>query len=157
MELRRPSRGTITMIRNKWFILGFRLVVGGLFIWAGVLKVIDPLGFAQSIENYRLFPRELAFIIAVILPWVEVLSGACLIVDLFRRSSALIISVLLIGFIGLVAVAMWRGIDTNCGCFGSLSRKADLQLVLMDSVLLFLTLNVLFARSHARFAPSSEH
>ena len=145
------------MISNKWVLFGCRLVVGGLFIWAGVLKIIDPLGFAQSIENYRLFPRELAFIIAVILPWVEALSGACLSAGLFRRSSALIISVLLIGFIGLVAVTMLRGIDTTCGCFGGLSRKADLRLILTDSGLLFVALNVLFARSHARFAPSSEH
>jgi uncharacterized membrane protein YphA (DoxX/SURF4 family) len=134
------------MIRNKWVLFGCRLVVGGLFIWAGVLKIIDPLGFAQSITNYRLFPHELAFIIAIILPWVEVLSGACLISGVFRRSSALIISILLVGFISLVAVAILRGIDTTCGCFGSLSRKADLKLILMDAVLLFLTLNVFLAK-----------
>ena len=119
------------------------------------MKIIDPLGFAQSIENYRFFPRALVFVIAVILPWVEVLSGACLIVGLFRRSSAFIISVLLIGFIGLVAVAMLRGIDTTCGCFGGLSRKADLRLILMDSALLFLTLNVFFAQSRSRLSPPS--
>jgi len=134
------------MIRNKWVLLGSRLVVGGLFIWAGVLKIIDPLGFGQSIENYRFFPHGLAFIIAIVLPWVEVLSGLFLIIGLFRRSSALITSVMIIGFIGLVAVAMLRGIDTTCGCFGSLSRKADLSLVLMDAVMLFLTLNVFFAK-----------
>src|SRR5512136_1489251 len=142
MERVRPSPGNIAMIRNKWVLLGSRVVVGGLFIWAGVLKIIDPLGFGQSIENYRSFPHWLAFIIAIVLPWVEVLSGLFLIIGLFRRSSALIISVMLIGFIGLVAVAMLRGIDTTCGCFGSLSRKADLSLVLMDAVILFLTRNV---------------
>ena len=146
MEGVRPSLRTAEMIRNKWVLLGSRLVVGGLFIWAGVLKIIDPLGFGQSIENYRFFPHGLAFIIAIVLPWVEVLSGLFLIIGLFRRSSALITSVMLIGFIGLVAVAMLRGIDTTCGCFGSLSRKADLSLVLMDAVMLFLTLNVFFAK-----------
>jgi len=150
MERGRPSCGIITVIRNKWVLFGCRLVVAGLFIWAGVLKIIDPLGFARSIQNYRLFPRELAFIIAIILPWVEVLSGAFLIIGIFRRSSALLISLMLIGFIGLVAIAMLRGIDTDCGCFGSLSRKADLKLILMDGVMLFLTLNVFFARPHPR-------
>ena len=149
MEGVRPSLRTAEMIRNKWVLLGSRLVVGGLFIWAGVLKIIDPLGFGQSIENYRFFPHGLAFIIAIILPWVEVLSGVFLIIGLFRRSSALIISVLLIGFIGLVAMAMLRGIDTTCGCFGSLSRKADLSLILMDTGMLFLALNVFFAKRQA--------
>jgi putative oxidoreductase len=142
VERGRPSRGTTTMIRNKWVLLASRLAVGGLFIWAGVLKIIDPLGFAQSIKNYRLFPHELAFIIAIILPWVEALSGVFLITRVFRRSSALLLSLMLVGFIGLVALALWRGIDTTCGCFGSLSRKADLKLILLDTVLLYLALNI---------------
>ncbi len=149
MERVRPSPGIIAMIGNKWFLLGCRLAVGGLFVWAGVLKIIDPLGFGQSIENYRLFPRGLAFLIAIILPWIEVLSGVFLIIGVFRRSSGLIISVLLVGFIGLVVIAMLRGIDTTCGCFGSLSRKADLSLILMDTVMLFLALNVFFAKRQA--------
>jgi hypothetical protein len=150
MERILPSPGNIAMIGNKWVLLGSRVVVGGLFIWAGVLKIIDPLGFGQSIENYRFFPHWLAFIIAIVLPWVEVLSGLFLIIGLFRRSSAVIISVLLIGFIGLVAIAMLRGIDTTCGCFGSLSRRADLSLILTDAVMLFLTLNVFFAKRQPR-------
>ncbi len=134
------------MIWNKWFLLGSRLIVGGLFIWAGILKIIDPLDFAQSIENYRVFPRFVVFIVAIVLPWVEALSGLFLIIGLFWRSSSLIISILLIGFIGLVAIAMLRGIDTTCGCFGSLSRKADFSLILMDMAMLFLALNIFFAK-----------
>lgn len=155
MERSRPPRGIFKMIHNKWLLIASRLLVGGLLIWAGVLKIMDPLGFAQSIKNYRFFPHEAAFIIGVILPWVEVLSGALLIVGIFRRSSALLISLLLIGFIGLVAIALLRGIDTACGCFGSLSRKADLTLILMDSVMLFLTLNIFFARPQPRLRKPS--
>jgi putative oxidoreductase len=134
------------MIRNRWLLVVFRLVVGGVFIWAGVLKVVDPLGFAQSIMNYQVFPRALAFIIALVLPWVEVIAGGLLIVGLFKRSSALLVSLMLIGFIGLVALALARGIDTSCGCFGSLSRRADLSLILTDIGLLYLTLCVFFAK-----------
>ncbi|HUU37843.1 MAG TPA: MauE/DoxX family redox-associated membrane protein [Candidatus Desulfaltia sp.] len=134
------------MIRNRWLLLVFRLVVGGVFIWAGVLKVVDPLGFAQSIMNYQTFPRALAFIIALVLPWVEVIAGGLLIVGLFKRSSAVLISLMLIGFIGLVALALARGIDTSCGCFGSFSRRADLTLILTDLGLLYLALCVFFAK-----------
>lgn len=134
------------MIRNRWLLLLFRVIVGGVFVWAGGLKIVDPLGFAQSIENYQVVSRPLAFFVAVWLPWVEVLSGAFLIVGVLKRSSALLISLQLIGFIGLVAFALARGIDTSCGCFGSFSRRADLTLILTDAVLLILALIVLFAR-----------
>ena len=134
------------MIRNRGLIVLFRLIVGGVFVWAGALKIADPLGFAQSIENYQVVSHNLAFLAAVWLPWVEVLSGAFLIIGVFRRSGALVISLLLIGFIGLVALALLRGIDTSCGCFGSLSRRADLSLILTDTVLLYFALNVFFAR-----------
>jgi len=138
------------MIRNRWLLFLVRVIVGGVFIWAGALKIADPLGFAQSIKNYQVVPTGLAFIVAVVLPWVEVLSGAFLIIGVFKRSSALLISLLLIGFIGLVALALARGIDTSCGCFGSLSRRADLTLILTDAVLLVLSLTVFFSRPPRR-------
>ena len=134
------------MIRNRWLLLLLRVIVGGAFIWAGALKIADSLGFAQSIENYQVVPHNLAFLIAVVLPWVEVLSGAFLIIGVYGRSSALLISLLLAGFIGLVALALARGIDTSCGCFGSLSRRADFSLILTDAVLLFFALSIFFSR-----------
>lgn len=138
------------MIRNRRLLLLFRVIVGGVFIWAGALKIADPLNFAQNIKNYQVFPHNLAFLVAIVLPWVEALSGVFLIVGIFKRSSALLISLLLIGFIGLVGLALARGIDTSCGCFGSLSRRADLSLILIDAILLYLTLSVLFARPPLR-------
>jgi len=138
------------MNRNRILLFLLRLIVGGVFIWAGVLKIADPLGFAQSIKNYQVVSPTLAFLIAIVLPWVEVLSGALLIIGVLKRSSALLISLLLIGFIGLVALALARGIDTSCGCFGSLSRRADLSLILTDAVLLVFSLSVFFARPTRR-------
>ena len=146
MERGRPPGGEVTMIRSRRLLFLFRLIVGGFFDWAGALKIADPLSFAQSITNYQVFPHALAFLIALMLPWVEVLSGAFLIIGLCRRSSALLISLLLVGFIGLVALALARGIDTSCGCFGSLSRRADFSLILTDAVLLVFALSVLFGR-----------
>ena len=136
--------GKIALIRNRWLLLVLRVIVGGVFVWAGALKIADPLGFAQSIKNYQIIPHTLAFLIAVVLPWIEVLSGAFLIIGVFKRSSALLISLLLIGFIGLVALALARGIDTSCGCFGSLSRRADFSLILIDAILLVFALSVFF-------------
>src|SRR4030042_7190890 len=109
MESGRTPRGKTAVIRNRWLLLLLRVIVGGVFIWAGALKIVDPLDFAQSIKNYQVVPHSLAFLAAVVLPWVEVLSGAFLIIGLYRRSSALIISLRLAGVIALVALALARG------------------------------------------------
>ncbi len=142
MERLRLAGGRIAMIRGKLTLFVFRLIVGGVFVWAGALKVADPLEFAQSIKNYQFFPHDMIFFIAIFLPWVEVLSGGFLIFGIFKRSSAAIISLLLAAFIGLVGLALLRGIDTSCGCFGSFSRRADLSLIFADGLLLFFSLSV---------------
>ena len=67
------------MVKNKAVLLVFRLVLGGLFIYAGAVKASDPLDFAQSIRNYDLVGQSLSFVAALILPWLEILAGAFLI------------------------------------------------------------------------------
>jgi putative oxidoreductase len=134
------------MIRHKDLLLVFRLIVGGAFFTEGLLKVGNPLEFAQNIKNFRVVSYELSFLAALILPWIEILCGALLLTGILRRPSALLVSGLLVGFIILVAVTMARGIDTDCGCFGSLSHKADWLLLFQDGILLFLSVNILFAK-----------
>lgn len=134
------------MIRNKYILIAFRLVVGGMFIWAGVTKIIDPLGFAQNIANYRVFPDGISFFLALVVPWIEVICGVFLILGLFRSASALLLSAFLVVFLVLIAATLIRGIDIDCGCFGSLSGKVDYKLILTDSILLFFCLNIYFSR-----------
>lgn len=134
------------MIRNKYFLIAFRLIVGSVFLWAGLLKIFDPLGFAQDITNYRTFPQVMSFFMAIVLPWVEVVSGILLILGIFSRASSLILSSLLVAFLVLTALTILRGLDVDCGCFGSLSHKADFKLIIQDGILLFLSLNIFFSR-----------
>lgn len=120
----------------------FRLVVGGVFIWAGLLKILDPLEFAQNIANYRVFSRDLSFLIAIVLPWLEVLCGVFVIFGIFRSASSLLLSGLLGIFLVLITVTIFRGLDVDCGCFGSLGQHVDYRLFLTDIILLYLTLNI---------------
>jgi uncharacterized membrane protein YphA (DoxX/SURF4 family) len=133
------------MIRNKYILIAFRLVVGGMFIWAGVSKIIDPLGFAQNIANYRVFSEGISFFLALVLPWIEVICGVFLILGIFRFASALLLSGFLVVFLVLITATLIRGIDIDCGCFGSLSGKVDYKLILTDSILLFFCLNIYFS------------
>jgi len=130
------------MIRNKRVLYAFRLIIGGLFIYAGVIKIADPLGFARDIQNYRILPPAACLFIALTLPWFEALSGAFLIVGIFKRTSAWLLSFLLAGFIVLVIITMARGLDVDCGCFGSFSRKADGRLILEDALMLYMSLQI---------------
>jgi len=133
------------MIRNKPLLLVFRVVLGGLFVYAGVVKVVDPLGFAQDIRNYRLVGQSISFIAAVVLPWLEILAGAFLIAGVWKRGAALVITGLLVFFIVLTLVTMARGLDVDCGCFGSLSRKSGWGVIFEDLGMLVLGLALLFA------------
>jgi len=133
------------MIKNKPLLVAFRLVLGGLFIYAGVVKVLDPLDFAQNIRNYRLVGQSLSFVVAVILPWLEILAGVALAAGIWKRASALIISGLLVFFILLTLITIARGLDIECGCFGALSRRSGFGVILEDLGMLFMGLWLLFA------------
>ena len=138
------------MIRNKHILLFFRLVVGGVFIWAGLSKIFDPLGFAQNIANYRIFSQSVSLFLALILPWIEVICGLLLVMGIFRETASFILSGSLVVFLGLIIVTLIRGLDIDCGCFGSLSRSVDYKLLLMDCVLLFFSLNIFLSQYSAK-------
>ncbi|HNT00588.1 MAG TPA: MauE/DoxX family redox-associated membrane protein [Candidatus Saccharicenans sp.] len=133
------------MLQNKNVLLIFRLIVGGVFIWAGVSKIADPLSFAQDVRNYQLVGPALSFLTAIFLPWVELIAGLWLIIGIYPKSSALLISSLLLFFIVLVLITMARGLDVDCGCFGTFSRQADWRLIAEDSLWLALSLALLFS------------
>lgn len=133
------------MIRNKPLLLVFRVVLGGLFIYAGAVKVGSPLDFAQDIRNYRLVGQSLSFIAAVVLPWLEILAGAFLIAGIWTRGAALVITGLLVFFIVLTLVTMARGLDIDCGCFGPVDRKSGWSVVLEDLGMLTLGVAIIFA------------
>ncbi len=132
----------------------FRLVVGGVFIWAGLLKILDPLEFAQNIANYRVFSPALSLLAAIVLPWLEILCGVLVIFGIFRSASSLLLSGLLAAFLVLIMVTIFRGLDVDCGCFGSLGRHVDYSLLLTDIVLLYLTLNIFVSSLSRRSATS---
>ena len=133
------------MLQNRKLLIIFRLIVGGVFIWAGISKIADPLSFAQNVRNYQLVGPALSFLTAIFLPWVELIAGMWIIIGIYPRSSALLISCLLMFFILLVLITMARGLDVDCGCFGTFSRRADWQLIAEDSLWLALSLALLFS------------
>ena len=104
-----------------WRILA--IVVGALFVYAGVLKVWDPIHFASDIENYHVLPWSFNVRLAFYLPWLEIICGLALIFRRLYSGALAFLLVLLLVFIGVSIAAKARGIDITCGCFGHVSDQ----------------------------------
>ena len=104
--------------------LCFRMIVGAIFFYAGLIKVMDPQGFALVVYNYHILPGFLINLAALILPWIEVIAGAALILGILVPGASLTVSSLLIVFLCVIAAALIRGLDVSCGCFNT-SQDAD--------------------------------
>lgn len=112
--------GRFPAIRPKSVItFTARIFLGSIFIWAAVGKIADPQAFANAIHHYRVVPPIIVNPVAVVLPWLELFCGLCLLAGLWMRASALWLSLMALVFTGLVGTALYRGIDITCGCFGA--------------------------------------
>lgn len=114
----------------------WRLPLAAVFIYAAVEKIIDPADFARSIENYRLFPAWSVGPLAITLPWLELWAALLLFRENWRRSAALILGIMLTAFMLAVGFNLGRGLDFECGCFGSGGRRAGTKLLIQDGLLL---------------------
>ena len=101
-----------------WVSTGARLVLGGVFLVAGALKVIDPQSSVNAVRAYRLLPSSVATIVGWGLPFAEIALGVLLIAGVGTRVAAAIAAVLLVIFMAGVASAALRGLSIDCGCFG---------------------------------------
>lgn len=125
----------------------FRLFVGVAFVWAGVLKIGDPAAFQEGLVNYRMLPAALIAPIAVTLPPIEVVAGLCLILGFLSRGSALVATGLLAVFTVAIVQAIARGINIECGCFGTGGPEAagmGWPEIVRDLVMLGAAAHVLF-------------
>jgi len=113
------------------------LIIGGIFIYAGAIKVMDPIGFARDIDNYHMLPWPVSVLLAFYLPWLEIFCGLAVLCGLFYRGGLLILNALISIFIIASIVAKARGLDITCGCFGHASKNWNFSTHLMlDLVLL---------------------
>ncbi len=128
---------------KQYVSLVFRLIVGAIFLWVGAEKILSPFDFSVAIYNYRLFPGPVIGLAASILPWVEAMAGLCLLTGLNTKGAAVITSLLLLVFVGLIVISAARGLDIDCGCFGGVERRVGLQAILEDATLLMVSMAVL--------------
>lgn len=129
------------IISNKYLLFIIRIVIAFIFIYAGAEKISNPEDFALSISNYRLLPIASLNFFAVILPWIEIVSGILLLFGIsVKENSAIILSLLLLFTIAIV-ISLFRGLSIDCGCFGKgtqigLFKLGENLLMIVGSLLL---------------------
>ena len=134
------------------------LIVGGVFVYASLSKIADPRAFAKIVYHYQVIGPSAQFgfvpanLVAVSLPWVELIAGGLLVAGLWRREAAVVVAVLLAVFVAAVTSTLARGIDIqNCGCFAldESGRAAGWKLIAGDLALLAGALVVAFVPPRA--------
>lgn len=101
-----------------WSGLLARLVVGGVWIVAGAIKLPDIASSVDAVRAYQLLPEAVVPTVGQLLPVLEVVIGLTLVLGLLTRTSAVVSSVLFVAFIIGIASAWARGLTIDCGCFG---------------------------------------
>ncbi|HEX8296673.1 MAG TPA: MauE/DoxX family redox-associated membrane protein [Chthoniobacteraceae bacterium] len=96
-----------------------RLIVGGLFIYAGAVKAFETEEFTREIQRYALIPwPDATLLLALYLPWLELVAGVAVIVRRLQVGALAILLLLMLMFTAALTSAWTRGLDIECGCFG---------------------------------------
>jgi putative oxidoreductase len=133
------------------------IIIGGLFIYAGVVKIIEPVEFARDIDNYKMLPWRLGVFLALYLPWLEIFCGLALITRVLYRAGVFIVTVLMTLFIVASIVAKARGLDVSCGCFGHASKYLNFSWHLALDFALLIGLVLLWRQSPPQGKPALDN
>lgn len=137
------------IIDNDYLTMAIRLTVGIIFIAASYYKIVQPVDFAKSIWFYHMVPGSIINLMALILPWLELLCGLGLILGVFYRGSVVWINVMMVIFIIALTSAYFRGISIDCGCFkaAEASNNSARDTLIRDFGLIILTIQLFISRS----------
>lgn len=112
-----PGIGSRLTDRRVAIVL--RFAVAAVLVYASYDKLFDPQPFADAIDDYRILPLALVNLTAIILPWVELITGLFLIAGLWAPGAGLVTAALAAVYTGALTSALLRGLEIGCGCFGS--------------------------------------
>lgn len=135
---------------KNYFYLILRIGLGLVFVYAGILKIRDPIAFAGSVAAYKLLPYFLNYLVAATIPWVELTCGILLIIGYKVRAAAGITAAMNILFIALLASTIMRGLDIDCGCFRQGGEKTSAWIAIMRDILFLSTALVLCTEKKER-------
>jgi len=120
---------------QPWLTLLARLILGGILVVAGGLKIPHPDKSAMAVRAYELLPISVANLFGYSLPWVEVGVGILLILGIAVRINAAIGTLLMVLFVIAISQAWARGLSIDCGCFGNGGQVAPEDTRYLEEIL----------------------
>jgi uncharacterized membrane protein YphA (DoxX/SURF4 family) len=145
-EIRSNLKGSSQTMRIA--LLAARLAMAGIFIYASIDKIAHPAAFAKDVYNYQVLPDGLINLTALILPWLELFLGICLLAGVWLPGAVITINGLLTVFLATLIFNLARGLDINCGCFSTGSDEPAMSsgwYLLRDTFFLALGIFLFFA------------
>jgi len=106
-----------SVLSHPWLTIRVQLALGIFFVAAALPKIVDPPSFAHMVYNYRIVPGTFINLMAIVMPWIELLCGVALVVGIWREAARTIIAAMLLIFITAIAINLGRGNAIDCGCF----------------------------------------
>lgn len=142
-----------TKDESVWFwstglFLAGRLFLGGIFIYASLDKIFKPGLFAEAVYNYQILPDILVNLTALVLPWMELVLGVMLVAGIWLPGVAMLSTLLLMAFTGILTFNIARGLNIYCGCFTTEPSTDSITwwTVLRDASFLIPAFYLLFAK-----------
>ncbi len=128
-------------LSHPWLTIRVQIALGVFFVAAAISKIADPPGFAHMIYNYKIVPASLVNLMALTMPWLELLTGLALIIGVWKRAALTLIGAMLVVFIIAVGINLARGNAIDCGCFSAADagktyeqRIRDMWLVVLRDI-----------------------
>ena len=155
-----PQTTVKEALASPWLTVRVQIALGLFFVVAALPKLVDPPSFAHMIYNYRLVPGSLVNLMALVMPWLELLLGLALVLGIWTRTSAGLVGALLLVFVAAIAANLARGNAIDCGCFDVTAanrtvpeRLADMRLVVLrDAGMLVMVAQILWAKGREGLA-----
>jgi len=115
-----------------------RLAIGAIFIASSIPKLMQPYDFLAGVYSYELVGAKLGVMVAIILPWLELFVGICLVGGVFVRGAVLASMGMCVMFSLALVSALWRGLEISCGCFSSANQDVISYLTVIRAAVLLM-------------------
>ncbi len=127
-----------------WIDLFLRIIIGGIFVYAGALKAKDPNQFFADIQGFHLLPHFFSVALALYLPWLEIVGGLSLVTKKYSTGASFLLAALMVVFLFALGSGWARGLDITCGCFGNQLNHTNYPWLISRDLLILGALVFLF-------------